>query len=154
MRPEALAAAGPRSAARSGEVREAVAAVREGYELHYAGRGEDADLALLVGDRRYADGLAGLAALGDLPAIAELADVISICAQAHAVGDADLADAAWTAGATAVGWGETPELVGAKVRVRGGVPGAAAALRKAARQLHGDVAQDHRPTGAQDLDEP
>ncbi len=154
MRPEALAAAGPRSTARGPDVRRAVAAVREGYELHYAGRGDDPDLALLVGDRRYADGLAGLAALGDLPAIAELADVISICAQAHARGDADLADAAWTAGATAVGWGQTPELVGAKARARGGVPGAAAALRQAARQLHGDVAQDHRLTGARDQGEP
>jgi hypothetical protein len=154
MRPEDLAAAGPRSAARSGEVREAVAAVREGYELHYAGRGEDADLALLVGDRRYADGLAGLAALGDLPAIAELADVISLCAQAHAAGDADLAAAVWTAGTTAVGWGASPELVGAKARARSGQDGAGAALRQAARQLHGDVAQDHRATGAPDGSEP
>jgi hypothetical protein len=151
--PQALAAAGPRSTARADDVEAAVAAVREGYELHYAGRGEDIDLALLVGDRRYADGLAGLAALGDLPAIAELADVISICAQAHAAGDGELADAAWTAGATAVGWGETPELVGAKARARRGAAGAATALRQAARQLHGDVAQDHRPTGAPGQDE-
>ncbi len=154
MRPEALAAAGPRSAARGRDVEQAVAAVREGYELHYAGRGDDADLALLVGDRRYADGLAGLAALGDLPAIAELADVISICAEAHAAGDDDLADAVWTAGATAIGWGETPELVGAKVRARGGAAGAAAALRQAARQLSGDVARDHRPEGAAHQPEP
>jgi len=154
VRPEDLAAAGPRSAARGAAVRGAVSAVREGYELHYAGRGEDADLALLVGDRRYADGLAGLAALGDLPAIAELADVISLCAQAHAAGDDELADAAWRAGATAVGWGQTPELVGAKARARSGQDGAAAALRQAARQLHGDVAQDHRPPGADDHPEP
>lgn len=144
MRPEALAAAGPRSTARADAVHEAVAAVREGYELHYGEREGDRDLDLLVGDRRYADGLAGLAALGDLPAIAELADVISLCAQAHAAGDVELAEAAWTAGATAVGWGETPELVGAKARARSAQGSAAAALLRAARQLHGDLAQDHR----------
>lgn len=148
MRPEALAALGPRSVARADAVRRAVAAVREGYELHYGEREGDRDLDLLVGDRRYADGLAGLAALGDLPAIAELADVISLCAQAHAAGDGELAAAAWTAGATAVGWGTTPELVGAKARARGGQDGAATALRDAARQLAGDVAQDHPGHGA------
>ena len=154
MRPEALAAAGPRAAARADEVREAVAAVREGYELHYGDGDGDRDLALLVGDRRYADGLAGLAALGDLTAIAELADVISLCAQAQAVGDGELAEAAWTAGATAVGWGATPELVGAKTRARSGMDGAAAALRDAARRLHGDVAQDPPGTGAPGRPEP
>jgi len=41
---------------------------------------------LLAGDHLYALGLARLAALGDLDAVAELADVISLSAQAHASG--------------------------------------------------------------------
>ncbi len=50
-------------------------------------RPDDPDLALLAGDRLYALGLERLAALGDLDAVAELADVIALCAQAHAEGD-------------------------------------------------------------------
>ena len=105
----ARAAAGPRVADHSDEVELAVAAVREGYELHYgrprALRIEDPDLALLAGDRLYALGLARLAGAGDLAAIGELADIISLSAQAHAHDDASLADAAWHAGAGAIGWG-------------------------------------------------
>ena len=68
-------------------------------------RPEDPDLALLAGDRLYALGLARLAELGDLDAVAELADVISLAAQAHAEGDAERAEAMWAAGAAAVGHG-------------------------------------------------
>jgi hypothetical protein len=68
-----------------------VEAIREGYLEHYATgrvvRPEDPDLALLAGDRLYALGLERLAALGDLDAVTELADIISLCAQAHAEGD-------------------------------------------------------------------
>jgi hypothetical protein len=74
-------------------------AVREGYELHYgeprAFTGMDPDLRLLAGDALYALGLARLAELGDLPAIAELADLISSCAQAHAVGEAERVPGLW-----------------------------------------------------------
>jgi hypothetical protein len=105
----AAAAAGPRVADHRDDVELAVAAVREGYELHYgqprALRIDDPDLALLAGDRLYALGLARLAAVGDLAAIAELADIISLSAQAHAGGDGTLADAAWEAGAAAIGGG-------------------------------------------------
>jgi hypothetical protein len=143
--PAQTAAAGPRSAAHRDEAALAVEAVLEGYRLHYGAaralRIEDPDLALLAGDRLYALGLARLAALGDLPAIAELADVIGLAAQAHAGGDPDLADAAWTLGAAAVGWGATPESVGAKVRARAGAAGAAEALRNAAGALTGPLAE-------------
>lgn len=76
-----------------------LAAVREGYHLHY-GEGRvletaDPDLALLGGDRLYALALAQLAALGDLDAVALLADLISQCAQAHAESDPRRADLAW-----------------------------------------------------------
>ena len=83
-----------------------LAAVREGYLLHY-GEGRvtdvaDPDLALLGGDRLYALALAELAALGDLAAVATLADLISDCARAHADEEPAQADAAWTAAATAL----------------------------------------------------
>jgi hypothetical protein len=139
MRPGELAASGPRALGHEDALRAGVDAVREGYEHHYgpaqAAGAADRDLALLDGDRRYADGLAALAAIGDLPAIAELADVISLSAQAHADGDPERAEAAWIAAASAIGWGETPDLVGAKQRARAGDPGAADHLRDAADSI-------------------
>jgi hypothetical protein len=84
-----------------------LAAVREGYLLHYAdGRvvdGADADLALLGGDRLYAFAVARLTALGDLAAVAALADLISDCARAHAEHEPARATAAWDATAAAFG---------------------------------------------------
>ena len=88
----------------SGERALVLAAVREGYLLHYdrghVVRPDDADLALLGGDRLYALGLARLAEADDLDAVARLADLISRCAQAHAEGDPALADEAWRATAS------------------------------------------------------
>jgi hypothetical protein len=83
-----------------------LAAVREGYLLHYA-KGNvvdtpDPDLALLGGDRLYALALAQLAQLGDLDAVATLAELISDCARAHAEDDAAQAGAAWDAAARAM----------------------------------------------------
>ena len=64
--------------------------VYEGYLMHYgtprAFAGMDADLQLLAGDALYALGLEKLARAGDLTAVAELADLISASAQAHAEG--------------------------------------------------------------------
>jgi hypothetical protein len=142
----ALAAAGPRAAGRREDVAFVVEAIREGYLLHY-GRprlltDEDPDLVLLAGDHLYALGLARLAALGDVDAVAELADVIALSAQAHAEGRPELADAAWQAGATAVGWADDGALAAAKAAARGGAPGAAEALRAAARRVTGDVAPE------------
>ena len=69
--------------------------ILEGYRLHYGQplvvTTGDEDLALLLGDQLYALGLSRLAALGDLDAVAELADVISLTAQAHSASDLDLA---------------------------------------------------------------
>jgi hypothetical protein len=62
----------------------------------------DEDLALLAGDRLYALGLERLAALGDLDAVAELADLISVCARSHAEERPDVADTAWSEGVRAV----------------------------------------------------
>jgi len=136
--PVALAASGPRAAPHRDDVELAVMAVLEGCLLHYgeprALQVDDPDLALLAGDRLYALGLARLAAIGDLGAIAELADIIALSAQAYAAGDDGLALAAWHAGAAAIGWGEDEATAAAKVRAREGDPGAVEALHAAARQ--------------------
>jgi hypothetical protein len=62
--------------------------VLEGYLLHY-GQARlvdtpDDDLRLLAGDHLYAVGLSRLAHLGDLDAVRALADLITLCARAHA----------------------------------------------------------------------
>ena len=135
----ALAAAGPRAEGHEEDYALIVEAVREGYLLHYGTprvvTGADPDLALLAGDRLYALGLAKLAELGDLDAITELSDVISLCALAHAEGRPELADAVWEAGALAVGWGPSPEHGAAKAAARAGEPGAAEALGAAAAKV-------------------
>ena len=81
-------------------------AVREGYLMHYAAPRaipvRDQGLALLGGDTLYALGLARLAEHGDLEAIAELADLISLCASAQAAGDPALAEELWRASAGAL----------------------------------------------------
>lgn len=140
--PAAVAATGPRAAPHPDEIELAVAAVHEGYALHY-GRSramaiDDPDLALLAGDRLYALGLERLAAIGDLAAIAELADVIALSAQSHAAGDDELAHATWQAGVVSVGWGSDAGMDAAKVRARAGDPEAAAALRDAALRARAD----------------
>jgi len=141
----AVAAAGRRAEGREDEYALLVEAIREGYLLHYATgrllRDDDRDLVLLAGDHLYALGLARLAALGDLPAVSELADVISLGAQAQAEGRADLAEAAWEAGAAAVGWGADGAFQAAKAAARAGAPEAPAALRAAARLMAGEVAR-------------
>ena len=83
-------------------------------------RPEDPDLSLLAGDCLYALGLARLAELGDLAAVAELADVISLAAQAQAEGDPDRVTAIWEAGVRAVGAGPAPDHEAAKAAWRGG----------------------------------
>lgn len=134
--PPQLAAAGPRTAAHADEYELLLEMILEGVLLHYGPqrlvRTEDPDLALLVGDQLYALGLARLAALGDMEAVSELADVISLVAQAHATADPALASAVWEAGAVAVGWGASEHHAEAKRLARGGDPAAAAALRTAA----------------------
>jgi hypothetical protein len=132
----ARAAAGPRAVAAPAEYALVLAAVREGYLLHYGDgrivRTADEDLALLGGDRLYALGLARLAQLGDLDAVAELADLISLCAQAHAEQADELAAAAWIAAAAAIGGGPSPAHARAKELARQGSPDAIDALRASA----------------------
>ena len=78
-------------------------AVYEAYLLHYreprAFEGMDADLRLLAGDALYAQGLAHLAEAADAEAVAELADLISLCAWAEAAGRRDTVERLWDASA-------------------------------------------------------
>jgi hypothetical protein len=104
----------------------------EGMRLHYAPWVPDADLALLLGDQLYALGLVRLAELGDLDAVAELADAISLIAQVQAAGDGVLAAAVWDAAVAAIAAGSSPQLEAAKALARSGDPGALWAMREAA----------------------
>jgi hypothetical protein len=82
-------------------------AVREGYLLHYdeprAFREMDPDLRLLAGDALYALGLARLAEAGDLAAVAELSNLISLCAQAESEGRREGVPRLWESSAEALG---------------------------------------------------
>ncbi|MGH3134209.1 MAG: hypothetical protein ACRDNY_10810, partial [Gaiellaceae bacterium] len=77
--------------------------IYEGYLVHYwrsrLFSQVDADTALLLGDYLYAHGLVRVAATGNIAAVADLAELISLCAQARAQGrDGD--GAAWAATAS------------------------------------------------------
>jgi hypothetical protein len=134
--PAQLAAGGPRAAGREQEYELLLEMIYEGSLLHYGEPRvvcpDEPDLGLLLGDQLYALGLSRLAELGDLDAVAELADVISLVAQAEAAGDSDLSGAVWEAGAVAVGWGSSDALTAAKASARAHDPSAAGALREAA----------------------
>jgi hypothetical protein len=137
--PAQIAAGGPRCAGREGDYELLLEMILEGSRLHYGQprvvRPDDQDLALLLGDQLYALGLSRLAALGDLDAISELADVISLVAQAHAASNPLLAERVWEAGATAIGWGSSEALRRAQALARAEDPHAGAALRRAAGVL-------------------
>jgi hypothetical protein len=136
----ALAASGPRAAEAASEYTILVEAIREGYLLHYEKprliEGADGDLRLLAGDYLYAIGLEKLAARGDLDAVRELADLISLSAQVHAEnGDGSrdrLTGALWLAATVAVGAGSTPEHERAKESLRAAEPDAADRLLRSA----------------------
>lgn len=153
LRPEAEVAAaaadlgdrvadGPRAGRAPQAYAFVVEAIREGFLLHsgvpVSGRvldDADADLALLAGDRLYALGLQRLAELGDLDAVAALAEVIALSAQARAAADHHLVSAVWEAGLAQVGWGDDPALKAARKAAREGDPSAVHALRTAARMV-------------------
>ena len=95
-----------------------VETVYEGYLLHY-GRPRlfapaDTDTALLLGDYLYAHGLVRISERGDVDAVRDLAELISLCAQARADGRDD-DGAAWAATAALLGTGE---LEDARVALR------------------------------------
>ena len=140
----ALAAAGPRAHGRREELAFVVEAVREGYLLHYGAgrllRDDDPDLVLLAGDHLYALGLECLAGMGDLEAVRELADLISLSAQLHDDGDHEEAGALWLGTVTAVAAGGGEAHAAAKESLRAGTDRQAAgvALAVAAREAARD----------------
>jgi hypothetical protein len=94
--------------------------IYEGYLLHY-GRPRlfeppDEDTRLLLGDYLYAHGLQRVTAIGELAAVADLAELISLCAQARADGS-DGDGEAWAATAALLGPG-TGELAAARAALR------------------------------------
>jgi hypothetical protein len=137
-----LAAAGPRAGDAPGDYAILMEAIREGYLLHYGEprliEAADRDLRLLAGDYLYALGLERLAARGDLEAVGELADLISLSAQLHAEGSAEqsagAADALWLASAVAVTAGVTDGHERAKAALRAADPGATELLAESAAQ--------------------
>ncbi|HXA54809.1 MAG TPA: hypothetical protein VNV37_08040 [Solirubrobacteraceae bacterium] len=133
--PAQIAAAGPRARGRAEEYELLLEAIYEGYLLHYGAprvvRPPEDDLGLLAGDQLYALGLARLIALGDLQAVAELADVITLTALAQGDENEELALAIWDAGARAVGWGSSAAYDRAKALVHAQDPHALSALRAA-----------------------
>jgi hypothetical protein len=139
----ALAAAGPRAAEAPDEYLLLVEAIREGYLLHYGSprliQGADEDLRLLAGDYLYALGLERLAGLGDLPAVRELSDLISLGAQLNAEDPGPppprAGEALWLASATAITARDGEALADAKLALRAGNRGAEAALDAAAAEI-------------------
>jgi hypothetical protein len=104
LAPYAVAEPGPaRFEGELGERLFVLEAVYEGYLLHYGAPrlfdGMDRDMRLLAGDALYALGLARLAERGDLPAVAELSDLISRSARVHAEGRGAAAEALWDSSA-------------------------------------------------------
>lgn len=116
--------------------------IYEGYLVHY-GRPRlfapaDRDAALLLGDALYALGLVRVAETGDVDAVANLAELISLCAQARAEGrDGD--GAAWAATAASLGAGPAGlDVARAALRERGDPE----PLEASARAAVGDEAVD------------
>jgi hypothetical protein len=114
--------------------------IYEGYAVHY-GRPRlhepgDGDAALVLGDYLYAQGLARIASLGEVEAVSDLAELISLCAQAR--GDGGRGDgAAWAATAALLGRGELAAAREALSRRRDAGP-----LESLARGAAGDEAVD------------
>jgi hypothetical protein len=138
-----LVTAGPRASADPKGYAIVVESILEGYLLHY-GRGRivddpDPDLRLLAGDHLYAFGLVRLAEIGDLEAVDELSDLISLCARAHATapsGDESpwqSTQALWANSVIALAAGPSPEQRDAKERARAEGPAVIKKVLDAAR---------------------
>ncbi|MEK6274814.1 MAG: hypothetical protein AABM30_05680 [Actinomycetota bacterium] len=90
----------------------AVETIYEGYLVHY-GRPRlfapgDHDTILLLGDYLYAQGLVRLASAGSVEAVADMGELISLCAQIRAEGS-DEDGPAWAASIALLGQGVLKE---------------------------------------------
>jgi hypothetical protein len=102
----------------------------------------DGDTALLLGDYLYAHGLVRIASFGDVDAVADLSELISLCSQLRAE-DADGDGPLWAATAGLLGAGSKLDDARSALRLRGD----AAALEALARETSGDAAVE-RALGA------
>jgi hypothetical protein len=113
--------------------------IYEGYLVHYGTarlfEPADQDTALLLGDYLYAHGLVRIAACGDVKAVADLSELISLSSQLRAEG-AEGDGALWAATASLLGAGALLDGPRAAVRLHSD----AAPLEAAARAAAGDSA--------------
>ena len=114
--------------------------IYEGYLVHYGSprlfAPADGDTALLLGDYLYAHGLVRIASFGEVDAVADLSELISLSSQLRAeeaAGDGPL----WAATAAFLGAGRLDD---ARAALR--LHGDAAPLEAAARAAAGDSAVD------------
>jgi hypothetical protein len=111
--------------------------IYEGYLVHYGAprlfAPPDQDTALLLGDYLYAHGLLRISSAGEVAAVADLSELISLCGQlraANARGDGPL----WAATAAVLGAGSQLDEPRAALRLHGD----AALLEAVARAAAGD----------------
>jgi hypothetical protein len=109
--------------------------IYEGYLVHYGTprlfAPVDQDTALLLGDYLYAHGLVRISACGDVDAVADLSELISLCSQLRAE-DAEGDGPLWAATATLLGTGEKLDAARSALRLRSDAAPLDAAARAAA----------------------
>ena len=114
----------------------AVETIYDGYLVHYGFprlfAPSDHDTILLLGDYLYAHGLVRLAAAGSVEAVADMGELISLCAQVRAEGSGDEGPA-WAASVALLGQGvlketDDPEALRARAEEAAGAEAVSRAL--------------------------
>jgi hypothetical protein len=109
--------------------------IYEGYLVHYGTprlfAPLDQDAALLLGDYLYAHGLVRISARGDVDAVADLSELISLCSQLRAE-EAEGDGALWAATAALLGSGRELDAPRSALRLRADPAPLDAAARAAA----------------------